>query len=214
MCVNKSDCDAKWSAARDWVLHHSKMKINLYSSDLIMTDDPAPDSPYLGYLVRKQSTLQPGGYTIAVNIWCNDVWGCDSAIKAARADFNRFVNSAIAKDASTSAATAQVANHERPTAGVKAGMVNNKVVVKNVTPGSPAEKAGLKINDVILAFDNIPITDTARLSDLIQRVQFGETKQIRIRRGNKILDLSVQYPTLEEIRSNTPQAEGADTEAK
>ena len=214
VCYNKSDCQAKWSAATDWVLKHSRMKINIYSSDLIMTDDPASDSPYLAYLVKRQSTLQPGVYTIEINIWCNDVWGCDSAIKAGRADFNRFVNSAVALNTSNIVQAGKSADFEKPKAGVKAGIIDGKVVVKNVTPGSPAQKAGLKANDVILAFDNIPVTDTAGLANLSQGVQFGTAKQIRIRRGNEIFDLSIKYPTLEEIKSNIPESEVPDAKAK
>ena len=50
--------------------------------------------------------------------------------------------------------------------------------------------------------------------NLMQNVQFGDTKQIRIQRGNDILDLSIVYPTLDETKSYAPQSEKVDTKAK
>jgi hypothetical protein len=211
VCYDKTDCEAKWSAAKDWVLNNTKVKIHIYSDDLIMTDDPPPDSPLLACLIRKQSTIQPGVYTIAIDMWCNNMLRCTPPIKNARADFSRFVNSAVVNNTSNNVAAIKRGDFEKPKAGVRAGLVNDKVIVKDVAPGSPAQKAGLKANDVILTFDNITITDTAVLAGLIQDVQFGATKQIRIRRGNETLDLSIRYPTLEEMKSNVPQNEVPNT---
>jgi hypothetical protein len=213
-CYNKSDCEAKWSAATDWVLHHIKPRIHIYSDELIMTEEPPPDSPLLACIVRKHSTLQPGVYTITADMWCNDILSCDSSIKYARANFNKFVNSVVAKNKPNNVEAAKTENFEKPKAGVKAGIINGKVVVKDVTPGSPAQKAGLKASDVILTFDNIPVKDTASLASMSQDVQFGATKQIRVQRGKEILDLSISYPTIEEMKSNIPQSEISDTKAK
>lgn len=214
VCYNKSDCEVKWSAAAEWVLNNTKVKIHIYSDELIITDEAPPDSPLLACFIRKQSTGQAGVYTIAADMWCNDLLGCTPSIKHARASFNKFVSSAGTSRTAKNVEPIKPRDSEKPQAGVKAGMIDNKVVVKDVAPGSPAQKAGLKANDVILAFDNVRIKDTADLAGVIQGAQFGDTKKIRIQRGSEVLDLLIEYPTLEEIRSHAQQSEVPDTKVK
>ena len=214
VCYNKSDCEAKWSAAAEWVLNNTKVKIHIFSNDVIITDESPPDSPLLACFIRKQSTGQAGVYTIAADMWCNNLLGCTPSIKHARASFNKFVNSAGTNGTAKNVEPIKTKDSEKPQAGVKAGMIDSKVVVKDVVPGSPAQKAGLKVNDVILAFDNVRIKDTADLAGVSQGAQLGDKKKIRIQRGSEVLDLLIEYPTLKEIRSNTPQSEVPDTKAR
>jgi S1-C subfamily serine protease len=60
-------------------------------------------------------------------------------------------------------------------------------VVVAVGPDSPAEKAGLRANDVILAYDGNPVTDTAQLINLVQRTRIGRKVPIRIWRSGSEL---------------------------
>lgn len=207
LCFSKLECDIKWSAAKDWVLNNSNMKIQIYSEDLIETYDSPKDSPLLACLIRKQPTPNPGVYAISINVWCNNISGCVPPKEDAILAFNKYVNSAVTHDTSYSLKNPKSGNLQKPKSGFRAGVVNNKITVKTVNSGSPAEVAGLKANDVIIACDNTPVTDMDSFINLMQNVQFGKTKQLRIQRGNDILDLSIVYPTLDEIKSHAPQTE-------
>lgn len=64
-----------------------------------------------------------------------------------------------------------------------------------VVKGSPADKAGVLAEDVILEINGIPITETRSLSGLIQEHQVGDTIRVKILRNDKEITLAV---TLEE----------------
>jgi serine protease Do len=64
------------------------------------------------------------------------------------------------------------------------------VVVRNVTPGTPAARAGLQAGDIILAFNGVPITNTGVLRQRITVNRPGERANIRVWRQGKIDDLS------------------------
>jgi uncharacterized protein YceK len=214
LCFSKSECDTKWSAAKEWALNHSNMKLQIDSDDLIETYDSPKDSPFLTFIIRKQPTFNPGVYAISINVWRNNMSGYVSLTDDIILDFNRYVNSAVAHSTSYSVTNLRNGNVQKPQSGFRAGVLNNKIIVKTVNSGSPAQKAGLLPNDIIIACDNVPLTDMYSLINLMQNVQFGDTKQIRIQRGNDILDLSIVYPTLDETNSHAPQAEKVDTKAK
>jgi hypothetical protein len=78
----------------------------------------------------------------------------------------------------------------KPTAGVH---VNKDMVVTEILVDSPAYNAGLKVNDVIIAFDGIPVNDTATLKQLTESVKYGDKKRLRVKRGDTIVDLSLFY---------------------
>ncbi len=61
-----------------------------------------------------------------------------------------------------------------------------------VTPGSPAEKAGLKANDIIVKFDGKQVTAAAPLPTLINAKKAGDTIVLEIRRGEETLSLKVE----------------------
>ena len=84
--------------------------------------------------------------------------------------------------------TAKGSNPEqsRINAKLRAGVhVNSNMNVTSVVVDSPADKAGLKINDIILAFDGIPVTDTTTLKRITDTVTFGDKKVVRIQRGDR-----------------------------
>ncbi len=62
---------------------------------------------------------------------------------------------------------------------------NSGVIVANVIPGGPAEKAGLKVNDVIVSLNDTAIRDYDGLQDFLQTREVGETITVKvIRNGN------------------------------
>ena len=70
--------------------------------------------------------------------------------------------------------------------------------VEIVSPGMPAEKAGLKVGDVILSINDKPFTDPAALVARVKQAQPGETLTLKIRRDGKLLELK---PVLGEAKN-------------
>ena len=62
-------------------------------------------------------------------------------------------------------------------------------VVHQVTPGSPAEQAGLQVDDIILAVDGENITSDSHFRSLI-KAHLDQPMKITVQRGNKTLDLT------------------------
>ena len=56
-------------------------------------------------------------------------------------------------------------------------------VVVGVGAGSPAELAGLKVNDVVIAYDDQEIRDTTQLINLVQRTKVGRKVPLRVWRN-------------------------------
>ncbi|HTU23084.1 MAG TPA: S1C family serine protease [Gemmataceae bacterium] len=63
--------------------------------------------------------------------------------------------------------------------------------IAEVEKGSPAEKAGLKVNDVVLRFGKEIVDDFNDLMDLIAESEPGQEVSIQVRRGKTILNLKV-----------------------
>ncbi|MYM67007.1 RIP metalloprotease RseP [Pseudoduganella sp. FT55W] len=72
-------------------------------------------------------------------------------------------------------------------------------VVQQVMPGSPAERAGLREGDLLIAVDGTPVADGIAFIDII-RASAGKTVQVDLQRAGRPLTLSM-----------APQAEQAKT---
>ena len=69
-------------------------------------------------------------------------------------------------------------------------------VVADVTPNSPAEKAGIKSGDVVVQFDNKPIEDENSLKLMVAESAPGKSVPVQIDRDGQTMNLNV---TLEEL---------------
>jgi serine protease Do len=69
--------------------------------------------------------------------------------------------------------------------------IDDNCRIINVVEGSPAEKAGLKANDVVIRFDKDQIEDADDLLMLIAKQKPGDEVSIRVRRGMKILNFKI-----------------------
>ena len=65
------------------------------------------------------------------------------------------------------------------------------VKLSGVTPGSPAEQAGLKEGDVLLALDDTEIADLRAFSGLLRTLEVGQTVKAKVRRGDEELTFEV-----------------------
>ncbi len=75
--------------------------------------------------------------------------------------------------------------------------------VKEVTKDSPAEAAGLQVNDIITHVNEKEITDHAELVTLVNNTAVGDTLQLTVYRKGKTLDISITVG--EQIQSVTEQ---------
>jgi S1-C subfamily serine protease len=60
-----------------------------------------------------------------------------------------------------------------------------------ITPGSPAERAGLKAGDVLVAFDGQNISTLRQYSDALKARAPGDRVRVRIRRGDDEWEVEV-----------------------
>ncbi|HEY3384262.1 MAG TPA: M20/M25/M40 family metallo-hydrolase [Vicinamibacterales bacterium] len=65
------------------------------------------------------------------------------------------------------------------------------VRVSGLVPGSPAEKAGLQVGDVVAAIDGRPIANLQAFSNALRTLGVGQTVRATVIRGGKELALSV-----------------------
>jgi serine protease Do len=65
------------------------------------------------------------------------------------------------------------------------------VLVSDVPPGTPAERSGLKIQDVIVGLDGIPVDNVPLFALGLYLLNTGNTAKLQILRGEKKVDLGV-----------------------
>lgn len=64
-------------------------------------------------------------------------------------------------------------------------------IIAGVLRNGPADKAGMKPGDVLLAVDGKPVTDPRSMLNLVAGLTPGETAKLRVRRGDETLELAV-----------------------
>jgi serine protease Do len=66
------------------------------------------------------------------------------------------------------------------------------VVVRRVEPGSAADRAGIRRNDVIVEIDGQPVTSVASFSKAISKLKSGDTALIVVQRGDRTQVLTLK----------------------
>jgi serine protease DegQ len=67
----------------------------------------------------------------------------------------------------------------------------NGVLIEGVLRGGPAERAGLKPGDVLVAIEGKPVNDPNSMLNLVAALVPGKPASIRLRRDNKVVDVQV-----------------------
>lgn len=222
MCFEEKDCEAKWAAARRWVLNNISRKIQIYSDDLIETYNPAPQSTLLAARVVKEPNPRGhGGYFISASVWCDNPIGCHPKKVDAIVSFNNYVNSAVFEDDTIYKNLLKEDNYSKPKMGVYSTYINGKLIVKTVLSGSPAKKAGIKNQDIIVQFNGQNIANAKDLYGQLGKVNFGDKIEIKVKRKGRIVPLTLEFPSKEEIKiirrsdkTNTVKTEQDDIEDK
>jgi serine protease Do len=86
-------------------------------------------------------------------------------------------------------------------------------LVAQVLPGSPAEKAGIKVGDVVLDFNGNPITDSASLPPIVGRIPVGKQVPVKVLRDGKTRTVQVtigELPPDEELKLSSGAAPQPD----
>jgi hypothetical protein len=90
-CSNPAECDAKWAAARSFVLSHSGYKFQTYTNDFMDTFNPSDGAVQLGAQVNREP--QPDGTTrIVAKFWCDNIFGCSPPVRQTLDQFNQALN--------------------------------------------------------------------------------------------------------------------------
>jgi len=178
------------------------------SRDIVATDSAGTNSEALDDLIQTDASINPGnsggplldidGNVIGVNVAVAEAENIGFAIPI------DVVNDLISRINTKG-------EIERPALGVRYVLVDETVKAENdlnvdygaliskgtsksdvaIIPNGPADKAGLKVGDVILEVDGIKINIDNTLQNLIQRSQVGDTITLRISRGQTELDFKV-----------------------
>jgi len=69
--------------------------------------------------------------------------------------------------------------------------------IKSVIPKSPAQKAGLKPNDVITHVNDKPVKTPAELAGAVRQHKPGEEVRLKVKRGDKQLDMKIRLAKIE-----------------
>lgn len=88
--------------------------------------------------------------------------------------------------------------------------------VGQITPGGPADKAGLRINDVVTRLNGQPVRDRNDLTRRIGSVEPGETIRLEILRDGRLQTVNVRAgarPSQAELNADPATPDSADREA-
>ena len=90
---------------------------------------------------------------------------------------------------------------------------NHGVVIDVVTPGGAADKAGVKVDDVVLAIDGQPMRNSTELRDRIGRTAPGTEIELLVLRDGKEKRIKVELALrTEEALAASRSRDGADAE--
>lgn len=201
VCFQKADCDAKWAAARRWVQDNAGYKIQIYADDLIETYNPTRNDPKIAVRVTRNpvATSSKGDKTYEINIkvWCNNIIGCIPSANDAIMSFNKYVSSAQAGDENC---YNSFLDENKPKFGINVMFtITNKTIIKSICQNSPAFKAGLKPNDVLIKVGNSIITDRKNFDLAFSKLAFGDTIIVEVLRDNITQSYQVKLPSKDEV---------------
>jgi serine protease Do len=70
--------------------------------------------------------------------------------------------------------------------------IDKGVAIAYVAPGSPADGAGLKANDIIISFDNSDVASTGELLKMLHASEVGKDISVTFVRGNETKVVTVR----------------------
>ena len=79
---------------------------------------------------------------------------------------------------------------------------NNNVKVGYIVPNSPAEKSGIKIDDILIKVGNKDIETASDVIDQINKNGINKQLNILLRRRNKFIRLKVKPTDITNLKNN------------
>jgi predicted metalloprotease with PDZ domain len=77
--------------------------------------------------------------------------------------------------------------------GIRMGEKEGRLLVESVTPGSPAEKAGIAQGDELVALDGRPVKDSVDVLFLVGEKRDGDAAQVTVRRAGEEKTLPITF---------------------
>lgn len=81
-------------------------------------------------------------------------------------------------------------------------------LVKDVLEGQPAEKAGVKVSDIVLSVDGKPVESSTALPALISAIRPGKTAELELWRDGKLKKLTVDVVEMREEGQTAQRVQG------
>jgi S1-C subfamily serine protease len=75
--------------------------------------------------------------------------------------------------------------------GIEPDPDEERCIIKRIYKDSPAEKAGLKAEDLILKFDGTSIKNFEELFPLIGKKKIGDKVTVEVQRGKEVVKVEV-----------------------
>ncbi|MCE9531428.1 MAG: PDZ domain-containing protein [Planctomycetes bacterium] len=69
---------------------------------------------------------------------------------------------------------------------------NNGPAITRVEPGSPADKAGVRVNDIIRSIDSVPVANVNEAREVIGRIRPGTVTVVAFSRGDAMVTIKVK----------------------
>ncbi|WP_039073685.1 serine protease HtrA [Bacillus sp. MSP13] len=93
-------------------------------------------------------------------------------------------------------------NYQEGTLGLFGSQLNKGVYIREVASGSPAEKAGLKAEDIIISLKGKEITTGSELRNILYKdANIGDTVEVKILRNGKEMTKKIKLDQKEETTS-------------
>src|SRR5579859_4301026 len=84
----------------------------------------------------------------------------------------------------------------------------NGVLLEDVIPGGPADKAGLQVSDIVLAIDGAPVDNVRQFALDLYRYRIGDSVHVQVLRGGQ--KISIAVPVVEQPNDPTRFADMVD----
>ncbi len=163
-----------------------------------------PSMKYTGS-VYSGNTVEGIGMAIPINEakqLINDVLAGNGNVSSSPAD-GQNGNSGSVTSSGKPRIGVTVTNLNANNYAVANGLLPNGAYVKEVEVGSPAEKAGIQVADIVVEVDGTVVTSTTQMVSILQQKQAGDTVNVKVYRIEGGLDKV-------EDQTNMPEGEYID----